>query len=241
MTNSSRTKFRQVPYLELGQFLTELITVPKNYETIMENYTGRVISRLAFGVPDHHGDIQMYSHGLLNAISPAAYITNIIPQLKSLPTWISPWKLTEKSRHATERLFFMRMLDNVKESMENKSTAPSYMKEVLEHQSKTKLPDTEAAYIVGMVGLASVLTTSSSMMTYILAMTLYPHWQKKLQEEVDKVCGDRLPELSDSPSMPILRAVIMELIRWRPIVPSGEHVCRDKTFRDTNTYGRYSA
>ncbi|KAH7381516.1 cytochrome P450 [Pyrenochaeta sp. MPI-SDFR-AT-0127] len=220
MTNSSKTKFHQVPYLELGQFLTELLAKPENYETIMENYTGRVISRLAFGVPDHYEDIKMYSHGLLKAISPAAYITNIIPQLKSLPAWISPWKWTEKSRHGAERIFFMRMLDSVKERMSTGTAAPSYMKDVLQNQHKTNLPDTEAAYIVGMIGLAGVLTTSSSMMTYVLAMTLYPQWQKKLQEEVDRVCGDRLPQLSDSPNMPILRAVVMELIRWRPITPS---------------------
>jgi hypothetical protein len=45
-------------------------------------------------------------------------------------------------------------------------------------------------------------------MTYILAMTLYPQWQIRLQEEVDRVCGDRMPEPKDSPKMPVLRAVI---------------------------------
>lgn len=57
-------------------------------------------------------------------------------------------------------------------------------------------------------------------MTYILAMTLYPQWQTRLQEEVDRVCGDRMPGPSDSPNMPVLRAVIKEVMRWRPVTPS---------------------
>jgi hypothetical protein len=57
-------------------------------------------------------------------------------------------------------------------------------------------------------------------MTYILAMTLYPQWQIRLQEEVDRVCGDRMPEPKDSPKMPVLRAVIKEIMRWRPVTPS---------------------
>ncbi|KAF2260299.1 cytochrome P450 [Lojkania enalia] len=220
MHNSAKTNHYNLPYLECGQYLSELLDRPSKYEEIMENYTGRVISRLSFGSPEHYEEIKMYSHGLLKAISPAAYITNIIPQLKMLPSVVSPWKWIESRRHAEERIFFMRMHAFVAEEMKNGTARPSYMREVLEKQGETGLTDMELAYIVGMIGLAGVLTTSSALMTYLLAMTLYPEWQTKLQEEVDRVCGERMPELSDSPNMPVLRAVVMELLRWRPITPS---------------------
>lgn len=63
-------------------------------------------------------------------------------------------------------------------------------------------------------------TTASVLMTYILAMCLYPKWQTALQQEIDAVTGDRRPETSDAPRLPILRAVIKETIRWRPVIPS---------------------
>jgi cytochrome P450 len=220
MSQSVKTNHGNIPYLECPQYLAELMQCPSDYENIMENYTGRVISRLAFGVPDHYLEIRQYSHGLLKAISPAAYITNIIPQLRFLPSWVSPWKWTEKRRHAEERVFFMRMHDEVAARMNAKTAKTSFMRHVLERKVETGLSDEEAAYIVGMIGLAGVLTTSSALMTYLLAMTLYPEWQARLQTEVDTICGERMPELSDAPRMPILRAVIMELLRWRPITPS---------------------
>ncbi|KAF2733580.1 cytochrome P450 [Polyplosphaeria fusca] len=40
----------------------------------------------------------------------------------------------------------------------------------------------------------------------------------RVQEEVDRVCSDRLLSVSDSPQMPVLRTSIMEVERWRPIV-----------------------
>ncbi|KAF2871562.1 cytochrome P450 [Massariosphaeria phaeospora] len=220
MNTSSKAQFRNLPYLELPQMLSELIESPDDYELFMENYTGRVISRLSFGDPLHYDDIKRYSHGLLKAISPAAYVTNIIPQLKALPALLSPWKREERARHDEERVFFMRMHGTVSSKMAAGTAQPSYMKEVLDNQPKSGLSDMEAAYIVGMIGLAGVLTTSSTLMTYLLAMTLYPQWQTKVQEEIDRVCGDRMPNLDDSPQMPILRSVVMELIRWRPITPS---------------------
>jgi len=57
-------------------------------------------------------------------------------------------------------------------------------------------------------------------MTYVLAMTLYPQWQTRLQEEVDRVCGERMPYPSDSPDMPALRAGMKVIMRWRPVTPS---------------------
>lgn len=222
MAQSAKTNHRNLPYLELGQYLSELLERPQDYESIMENYTGRIISRLSFGAPEHYDDIKRYSHGLLKAISPAAYVTNIIPQLKHLPVFMSPWKWIEARRHAKERVFFMRMHAQVTDGMKAGTAGPSYMRQVLESKAKLEISDMEAAYIVGMIGLAGVLTTSSALMTYILAMTLYPQWQKRLQEEVDMICGDRMPELADSPKMPVLRAVVMELLRWRPITPSSK-------------------
>ena len=52
-------------------------------------------------------------------------------------------------------------------------------------------------------------------------MAHYPHWLPKLQEEIDAVCGDRMPELEDVPNMPRLRATCKEMLRWRQSTPLG--------------------
>jgi len=189
----------------------------------MESYTSRVISQLSYGVPARHDEVRMGSRSLLTAISPVGYITNIIPQLKYIPEIISPWKWIENGRHAKERVFLMEMHDMVDGHLKAGTSGTSFMRHVKENQEKYGIDDLECAYIVGMIGFAGVLTTATVLMTYVLAMTLHPEWQAKLQDEVDRVCGDRPPELSDSPNLPLLRAVISELMRWRPIIPNSKY------------------
>jgi cytochrome P450 len=70
-------------------------------------------------------------------------------------------------------------------------------------------------------------TTSAAMMSFMLAMVLHPEWFQKLQEEVDQVCGtERLPYLDDVPQLPTVRAVVKEVLRWRPVTAGGlPHMC----------------
>ncbi|KAG9606124.1 cytochrome P450, partial [Aureobasidium melanogenum] len=220
MTQSAREMHKDLPMRESYQFIHDLLQCPMQYEDIMEAYTSRVISRLAFGDVTHAPEITFHSHALLKAISPGAYLTNVIPQLKKIPAMLSPWKREERVRHSTERAWFIEMHNNVKQKVRAGSTVSSYMSQALAMQTDSKMSDLESAYVVGMVGLAGILNTASALMTYILAMTLYPQWQSKLQAEADQVCGDRPPEPKDSPNMPVLRAVIKEIMRWRPVTPS---------------------
>jgi len=58
--------------------------------------------------------------------------------------------------------------------------------------------------------------------SYMLAMLHHPEWQSRLQAEIDTVCGGRCPCWEDRERLPLLRAVVKEVIRWRPPVPTGE-------------------
>ncbi|GJJ13529.1 hypothetical protein Clacol_007783 [Clathrus columnatus] len=42
-----------------------------------------------------------------------------------------------------------------------------------------------------------------------------------LQEELDRVLGDRLPNLEDRKDLPYLNAFLAEVMRWRPLLPLG--------------------
>ncbi len=53
-------------------------------------------------------------------------------------------------------------------------------------------------------------------------MVLYPEVQKKAQKELDAVVGtERLPGISDHPSLPYVNALVKELLRWHPAAPLG--------------------
>jgi len=159
--------------------------------------------------------------GLLSVISPAGALPNVISPLAHLPEFMSPWKKYEKERYEFERTFFMSQLERVRKDWQAGTAKPSYMRMFFESQEKSGVADLEGAYQVGMMAIAGALTIASPLMSFVLAMVLNPKWLVKLQEQIDSVCGGRLPEMKDMEQLPLLRAVVKEVLRWRPPVPTG--------------------
>ena len=59
-------------------------------------------------------------------------------------------------------------------------------------------------------------------MWWTLAMEAFPEVQRRAQAELDAVVGRaRLPTFADAPRLPYVRAVIREVLRWRPPVRLG--------------------
>ena len=56
-------------------------------------------------------------------------------------------------------------------------------------------------------------------------MVLYPDVMRKAQHELDTVVGgSRLPTFDDALNLPYVRAIVMEVLRWRPVGPLGSLV-----------------
>jgi cytochrome P450 len=59
-------------------------------------------------------------------------------------------------------------------------------------------------------------------MWWTLAMVAFPEVQRRAQAELDAVVGRaRLPTFADAPQLPYVRAIIREVLRWRPSLPLG--------------------
>ena len=53
-------------------------------------------------------------------------------------------------------------------------------------------------------------------------MALCPEVQRRAQADIDlEIAHDRLPTLDDFDSLPYLRAIIKETLRWGPVAPLG--------------------
>jgi len=70
--------------------------------------------------------------------------------------------------------------------------------------------------------LSAIHQTVSTIMSFFVAMLLYPDIQKKAQNELDSAIGrERLPSFEDRPRLPFIDAVCKEILRWRPVAPLG--------------------
>lgn len=89
------------------------------------------------------------------------------------------------------------------------------------------------------MAIAGALTIASPLQSYILAMVHHPVWQTKMQEEIERVCGERCPEWEDREHLPVVRSVVKEILRWRPPVPTGKPYLAFIFFGQKLTSSRY--
>ena len=65
-------------------------------------------------------------------------------------------------------------------------------------------------------------TMSTALLWWLLAMIAYPEVQNQAHAELDEVVGNaRPPTFADIPSLPYIRAMVKETLRWSPIIPFG--------------------
>jgi len=63
-------------------------------------------------------------------------------------------------------------------------------------------------------------STSTVMAWWALAMIAYPETQSRAHAEIDAVVGrERLPTFADYPRLPYVRAMVKEILRWKPAAP----------------------
>ena len=224
MRDSSRQMFYDYPVAENKLTLRRFLESPDKWSENIITHASRTAARLSWGDPQHAAKLLTVVPQLLKTISPGAGpLPNALPFLRFLPAAISPYKRAEARRKEVMEDAFYEAQDSVKAAVEAGTAEESWMKIWLEKNiERGKLDQHEAAHAVGTTSLVAIATIGSPMHSFFLAMCHYPSWFLRLQQEVDQICGDdRLPTLGDLPEMPVLRAVVKEVIRWRQAVPGG--------------------
>jgi hypothetical protein len=118
---------------------------------------------------------------------------------------------------------------NANRSMIHQATgmAPvSIVQRMLDDTESSRLENVELIKdVAGTVYLAGLDTTVSAVVSFILAMVIYPDVQLRAQAELDSVVGrNRLPEFSNKKDLPYVNAVMSECLRWIPVVPMGSSI-----------------
>ncbi|KAJ6198610.1 cytochrome P450 [Bipolaris maydis] len=148
-------------------------------------------------------------------VIPGVFIMESIPALLHAPVWL--YELPSKLRSGSVTMshyFYLLTQEGAKAKQDN------FAKYVLEAQRKHHLSDFETANLTSLIIGGGVDTTSSTMLSCILAMAYFPHIQAKAHAEMDAVIGhDRSPTWADidSQKIPYLVALVKETLRWRTV------------------------
>jgi cytochrome P450 len=93
---------------------------------------------------------------------------------------------------------------------------PCVCVDLVQMQREEKFSDDLAGYISGSLLQAGSETTATILVGFVQAMVIFPEVAKAGQEELDRVCGERMPDLNNVPDLPYIRACAKESLRWMP-------------------------
>lgn len=139
--------------------------------------------------------------------------------LAKFPNQIAPWKHGLGGGQGRGRSFFYSLAE---EAANNPKQPQCYSKKLFEEAPKYKLTKEEIASLAGNLFGAGSDTSSSTLITFVLACCAFPETLPKAWEELDRVVGHRRsPTFEDEPNLPYVKAFVKEVLRWRSVAIIG--------------------
>ena len=216
--------------MEMKRYLGLLLLDPARFLEYTREYSGRVMSRLAWDDATQGKTNGDSADQTLHCMSVSGPITNTVTPLWQLPAFANPWYNFEIKREKEQRAWWLNNFRLAKDKMRrgelpNDTWAYRYFEQVMrENNGSLDQPEADedfACCMIGFLNLVGVVTISGPLKFFLMAMALHPEWQKKAQDEIDRVCGDRMPTMEDFANLPTVRACLKETVRWRSGVPLG--------------------
>jgi len=239
LTPKALLHYRPVQEAEASRLCHQFLQKPAEFDAFLDRYTASIVFTIAYG---HRIDsLQspiirqrmkiMHRNAALNV--PGRYLVESFPILKHVPDLFAPWKREIKAWGIEEAAANAQLLDYVREDIENAKkpgAAPlpnSLAKQLLENRTADPaafalLRERDFESLPSSVFGAGADTTASSLSSAILAITTNQETLHAAHAELDAVIGpDRLPTYADEASLPYIKALCKEALRWRPVAVLG--------------------
>ncbi|KAF9461958.1 cytochrome P450 [Collybia nuda] len=217
---------------EVQKLLVSLLDSPESFSHHLKTYTAGLIIKRTYGY-----NVTSMNDPLLRlvdetnkttsiAVTPGAFWVNLFPKMKYIPEWVLPGggfkRQAREWRKLTDAMVEVPF-QMVKEQVMKGTSSPSFVSKCLDLDSdprRTSLTDKLIKETAAVAYAAGADTTFSVLASFVLAMTLYPEAQKRMQAEIDSVCSvERFPVFEDRPQLPYTDSVLVEVMRLTPPLP----------------------
>ncbi|KAH8198291.1 hypothetical protein TruAng_007541 [Truncatella angustata] len=219
-----------VPYqdLENKAMLLGFLDSPDKFIDHIRRYTNSLTTQMIFGFRTTDIDdpklTQLY-HGFEKWSevmgSDTAAVLDVFPILQRLPDALLPMRRYAKKLHEKEYSLYIGHYLDTKQRLKEGKSKPCFCVDLVKAQDEQGFSDGIAGYVSGSLLEAGSDTTSSTLIGFLQALLIFPEVVQAAQAEIDRVCGDRLPDLNDLPDLPYIRGCMKESLRWMPTDPLG--------------------
>ncbi|CAG8368430.1 unnamed protein product [Penicillium salamii] len=230
-SKKSVSAFDEVQRTEVSHFLLRLLNEPGNLQQHIRKEAGGIVLKIGYGytIEPHDRDplvdlADKAMEDFSSALLPATWAVDFIPLLEYLPTWFpgAGFKTIARTYNKRQQAFSDIPYEFVKQQMKKKGVFPSFLSNLLQDNPLEHGSEEEniVKWSAGSLYAGGADTTVSSIASFFLAMALFPEVQRKAQQELDTVLGERqLPQFHDRDNLPYINALVKEVLRWHPVVP----------------------
>ena len=218
--------YRTIQNNESKLIASSLLEEPTRFEKHFERYAASVVSIIAYGrrVPSYLDPIiteviaiMQFAAELNVPGKTFPMLMETFPILAKFPNWMAPWKMGLGRRRSGKDFFFA-----LAEEANEESPNDNFARQIFDLKEKYDLDDREISAISGNLFGAGSDTSSSTLVTMVLAAVMFPDAAAKAQKEIDEVVGsDRSPDFDDLLNMPYVEAFVKEVFRWRSVAIIG--------------------
>ncbi|KAK7443507.1 hypothetical protein VKT23_015679 [Stygiomarasmius scandens] len=220
--------------------LGDLLKDPDNWDAHLRRAAASLVISVIYGVPPIRNyldpdivRVNLFVERALHAAAPGSFLVEYFTWMQYLPRWMSPWRRYAEDTFKRDSVMFENLFADAKKRLASGDETPSVAADVIRDNKSLGMSDQQAAWFSATLYAAGSETTSGQVAWVILAMILYPETQKKAQEELDRVVGrGRLPTFRDYESLPYIRAIVKEILRWRGVGPLAvpHRLCQDDVY-----------
>ncbi|KAJ8695782.1 hypothetical protein PTI98_005709 [Pleurotus ostreatus] len=230
-SNTATSRFNPQILKHTVKLLQRLLESPDDFMEHMNLTTVAIIMDIGYAIDvsskedPHIVTAEKALTGLNIASLHGAFLVESIPLLKYVPSWI-PWAGFQNKAKEWKRYTDKMIKDPfavVKKRMASGIYQPCFTSRRLEDidesgdiaQQERLIQETAANLYT-----AGADTTTSAMISLVLALLIHPDIQAKAWREIDGVLkGKRLPSFEDMDRLPYVTAIAREVQRWQPVTP----------------------
>lgn len=238
MASASQANFYGLVDREVKRYLMTLLVDPAHFHTNVRELIGRIMATLSLDDATQGTRFGTSATETLRQMSIPGSIINTIAPLWDIAEMVgyNPWRKFEEAREGKMRSWWRDNLQVAKlryraGTLPKETWMYRYLAQVAagegsmgyENPTLTQSDEEEefASCMLNFQITIDIVTTTGPLQYFLMSTGLHPEWQRKMQDEIDQVCGDRMPEIGDYERLPTVRACVKESLRWRSTVPLG--------------------
>ncbi|KAJ3711064.1 cytochrome P450 [Lentinula raphanica] len=217
------------PYQETESIILvyQLLTEPENFLEHFQRVSTSLTLSIIYGwspvLDSNHPTIlriDLFNRHIIKSFTPGNFWVEFkyFNWMKYLPAWMCSWRRDAEKRFERDSAMLEGLSADVRKRMEAGDEPTSVAGKLLQDSENSF----EATWNSATIYTAGSETTAGQLAWFMQAMILYPEVQLRAHEELDRVVGSfRLPTFDDYEHLPYIRAMVKELLRWRPAAPLG--------------------